>query len=106
MFERKYTDEIRERAVALVIERRKAAPEDRGVLRQVAEELGVGVQSLRIWMRRLESENTDGGDDGLVEEIEQLRTEIRELRAEYETLRGENIVLKKAFKIFTADWDA
>lgn len=77
-----YPPEFREQAVRLVRETGKTVTE-------VAHELGVSVESLRIWVKRQEIE--EGKRDGLKaaerEELERLRREVRVLREEREILR-------------------
>lgn len=46
----KYPDELRERAVRMVIEVRRETDESHGVIGRVARELGIGTESLRTWL--------------------------------------------------------
>ena len=50
----KYPDELRERAIRMVQEIRRAGGESHGVITRVARELGVGAESLRGWVNRAE----------------------------------------------------
>jgi transposase len=50
----KYPDELRERAVWMVLEIRSESGESHGVITRVARERGVGTESLRGWVRRAE----------------------------------------------------
>ncbi|MGH3109822.1 MAG: transposase, partial [Gaiellaceae bacterium] len=76
-FARKYPLELRERAVRLVFESRRP-------VREVARDLGIHHESLRVWVRRAEA------DSGL--RRDQL---TREEREELTRLRKENAELKR-----------
>ena len=104
-FEEKYSDELRDAAVARVVERRRAEPGNRSILREVAEEMEVGEQSLRLWVKRL--------DDGMFDASartswrqapkDELVARIAQLEAELATAREEIEVLKRASAIFAAE---
>ncbi|RKR75803.1 hypothetical protein [Frondihabitans australicus] len=55
-FTQKYDDATREAATARVLERRATNPDDRSVLRVVADEFNVGQQSLRAWVAEADGE--------------------------------------------------
>lgn len=59
VFERKYSDEVREDSVRRVFERRREEPANRSILREVAEEFGIGPQSLRQWVQRYDDGSYD-----------------------------------------------
>lgn len=46
----KYPDELRERAVRMVLEVREQTGERHGAVTRVAKELGIGTESLRGWV--------------------------------------------------------
>lgn len=104
-FEKKYSDELRDAAVARVVERRRAEPGNRSIMREVAEEMQVGEQSLRLWVKRL--------DDGMFDTVgrtswrqapkDELVARIAQLEAELATAREEIEVLKRASAIFAAE---
>lgn len=104
-FERKYTDEVRDAAVRRVVERRQAEPGNRSILREVAEELEVGEQSLRIWVKRLDDGMFRSGESARLRQApkEQLLARIAELEAQLEAANEEIEVLKKASAIFAAE---
>ncbi|WP_229052257.1 transposase [Aeromicrobium sp. Leaf350] len=104
-FEKKYSDELRDAAVRRVIDRRQAEPGNRSILREVAEELEVGEQSLRIWVKRLDDGMFTSGDGARLRQApkEQLLARIAELEAELASARDEIEVLKKASAIFAAE---
>jgi len=58
-FERKYSDEVRERSVERVLQRRREEPDNRSIVREVAEEFEVGPQSLRKWVARYDDGSYD-----------------------------------------------
>src|SRR5215467_10682144 len=93
-FQRPYPPEFRREAVSLV----KVSGRS---VRQVAEELGVSTESLRIWIRQ---DQLDRGerDDGLtsdqLEELRRLRKQVRELEQERE-------ILKRAVTFFARETD-
>lgn len=103
-FERKYSDEVRREAIASVVERRERFPDDRSIIRTVASEFGVGEQSLRLWLKQRNgaaggASRRESSDAAVV----RLQAEVEELTARIDALTEENYILKKAFKIITAE---
>jgi transposase len=97
---RRYSDSEKKDAVRLVVQLRKELGTDQGTVGRVARQLGIGVESLRTWVRQ---HDIDGGmkpgvttDD--MEELKALRQEVRELRRA-------NDILKKASAFFAAELD-
>jgi len=78
----KYPDELRERAVRMVLEVRRETGESFGVITRVARELGVGTESLRQWVNRAEidSGRRPGTSSVDAQRIAQLERENKELR--------------------------
>ncbi|GAA3112443.1 transposase-like protein [Kribbella aluminosa] len=64
VFDKKYSDDVRERAVERVLQRRRDEPDNRSIVREVSEEFEVGPQSLRKWVARYDdgSYDYDAGD--------------------------------------------
>ncbi|MBQ0853762.1 MULTISPECIES: hypothetical protein [Streptomyces] len=59
VFDKKYSDEVRRLAVERVRQRRLEEPENRSIVREVAEEFEVGPQSLRKWLTRYDDGSYD-----------------------------------------------
>jgi len=89
----KYPDEMRERAVRMVLEIRRDSGQSQGVIPRVAKELGIGVESLRIWVNRAEvdSGRRPGLSSGDAQRIAELEREVRELRRANDILRAASI---------------
>jgi transposase len=93
--QRRYPPELRERAVRMVLETIQQTGERFGVITRVARQLGIGSESLRIWVAQAE---VDGGRRRGVTTAEQQR--IAELEREVRELRRANEILKAASAFF------
>ncbi len=86
---RRYTEAEKERAVRAVRQLRKELGTDHGTIKRVADQTGIGVESLRSWVKQAEID--DGVKPGLTsddaERIRGLEQEVRELRRANEILR-------------------
>jgi transposase len=91
---RKYPDELRERAVRVVIESKRPVA-------QVARELGIHPESLRNWVRQAEADAGLRADRLTTEERERLKALERENR----DLRRSNEILKAASAFFARELD-
>jgi transposase len=80
--QKRYPPELKERAVRMVRKLRLADPGDQGVVSRVARQLGVGMESLRQWVKQAEVDA--GRQPGLTtvehDERKELRKEVKELR--------------------------
>ena len=98
--QRRYPPEIKERGVRMVHELRREDPADNSVITRVARQLGVGVESLRGWVKQ---DEIDGGVRPGVSTAESQ--EIDELRKEVKELRRANEILIAASSFFGAELD-
>jgi transposase len=89
--QRPYPEEFKREAVELL--RSSGRP-----LVQVARELGVSTESLRLWRKQAEIDACER--DGLTSDD---REELRELRREVRVLRQERDLLKKAAAFFAKE---
>jgi transposase len=96
----KYPDELRERAVRMVLEVRRETGEKHGTITRVAKELGVGAESLRHWVVQAEvdSGRRPGTSSADTQRIAELEREVRELRRA-------NDILKAASVFFATELD-
>jgi transposase len=87
--QRKYPEELRERATRMMVEARRDPATARGAIRRIAEQLGVHPEALRSWVKRAEVD--DGVRPGTTSDdarrIAELEREIRELKRANEILR-------------------
>jgi len=88
--QRKYPEELRERAVKMVFEIREQDGKGRGELARVGRQLGVHPEALRSWVKQAE---IDGGErpgttTGDKQRIAELEREVRELRRANEILKA------------------
>ena len=97
---RRYSPELKERAVRLVRQLRAETGEKIGTVKRVAEQLDVGPESLRAWVKQDEIDNGDrvGTTTADSEELKALRQENKELRRA-------NAILKSASAFFAAELD-
>jgi transposase len=98
--QRKYPEELRERAVKMVFEVRDQDGKGRGELARVARQLGVHPEALRTWVRQAE---IDGGVRPGVTTEESRR--IAELERENRELRRANEILRAASAYFARELD-
>jgi transposase len=97
---KRYPPELKERAVRMVIDLQRQDRNDHGVVGRVARQLGVGVESLRTWVKQAE---VDGGRRAGVTTAE--HDELIELRKEVKELRRANDILQAAASFFGAELD-
>jgi transposase len=90
----KYPDELRERAVRHVFESGRP-------IAQVAKDLGVHREALRLWVRQAEADAGERGDRLTTAE----REELARLRGEVRQLRKANEILKAASVFFAGELD-
>jgi transposase len=98
--QRRYSQELKDRAVRLVVQLREETGERHGSVKRVADQLGIGVESLRSWVRQHDIDHGDrpGTASADAERIKHLEHEVRELRRA-------NAILKSASAFFAAELD-
>jgi transposase len=88
--QRKYPEELRERAVRMVLEIRAREGKGGGEVARVARQLGVHRETLRVWVRQAEvdSGQRPGTTTDDARRIAELEREVRELRRANEILKA------------------
>ena len=88
--QRKYPEELRERAVKMVLEVRGREGKGHGELARVGRQLGVHPEALRSWMKQTEIDSGErpGTTTGDRQRISELEREVRELRRANEILKA------------------
>jgi len=97
---RKYPEEVRERAVRLVLDVEEEAGSVTGACRRVGEQLGINADTLRGWVKQAQ---IDAGVRPGVTTSESAR--IRELEKDNAELRRANAILRTASAFFAAELD-
>ena len=96
----KYSDELRERAVRLVLDHGHEYGSQWEAICSVAEKLGPKPETVRLWVRRAERDS--GRRPGAT--TDEL-AELRRLKRENAELRRANDILKVAAHFFGAELD-
>ena len=91
----KFSDEVRERAVRMVLEHGPEHGSQWEAIRSIAGKIGCSPEALRIWLRRFE---IDSGRRTGVTSDEQAR--LKDLEREVRELRRANEILRKASAYF------
>ena len=91
----KFSPEVQERAVRMVLEQTERHGSRWGATRAIAEKLGCSPETLRKWVERIERDQ--GSRPGLTT---QERERMRELEHEVFELRRTNEILRKASAYF------
>jgi transposase len=95
---KKYSDELRERAVRLVFESERP-------IAHVARDLGVHKEALRLWVRQAEADAGSRNDRLTTEQRERLKAlerENRDLRKANEILKAASVFFAKELETGTA----
>jgi transposase len=95
--QRKYGQELRERATRMALDARQDAVTRVGAIGRIAEQLGIHPEALRTWVRQAE---VDGGVRPGTTSAEATR--IAELEREVRELRRANEILKTSAAFFAA----
>jgi transposase len=97
---RRYSQEEKDAAVRMVRTLRVELGTEQGTIARVARQLGYGVESVRLWVRRAE---IDEGHAPGVTSDEAAR--VRALEQEVRELRRANEILRRAATFFGAELD-
>ena len=92
---RRFSPEVRERAVRMVLEHAEKHESQWAAIRSIAEKLGCAAETLRSWVRQ--AERDAGERPGLTTDE---RTRLKQLERENFELRRANEILKKASAYF------
>jgi transposase len=92
---RKYSPEVRERAVRMVFEHASEYGSQWEAMVSIAAKIGCTAETLRKWVRRAEIDS--GRRDGLSSDE---RARLKELEREVRELRRANEILRKASAFF------
>jgi len=96
----KYPEELRDRAVRMVLEVRAETGERHGAVTRIAKQLGIGPESLRQWVNQAE---VDSGHRAGTSSADAQR--IAELERDNRELRRANDILKAASIFFATELD-
>jgi len=92
---KKYSLEVRERAVRLVFEQQEQHASQWAAISSIAEKIGCTPETLRSWVRRAERDS--GKRPGLATDE---RQRLRDLEREVRELKRANEILRKASAYF------
>jgi transposase len=98
--QRKYPEELRERAVKMVLEIREREGKGHGEIARVGRQLGIHPEAVRTWIRQRE---VGGGQRPGTTTADSQR--IAELERENRELRRANEILKAASAYFARELD-
>ena len=91
----RFSQEVRERAVRMVLEHRDQYGSQWEAICSIAEKIGCSSEALRKWVRRAEIDS--GRRDGLTSDE---RAHLKDLERENRELRRANEILRKASAYF------
>lgn len=97
---KKYPDELKARAIELVIHAQSDPTTAHGAAGRVADQLGLNRETLRSWVSAHKKSGATTVDESL-----DLEAENRRLRAELAESRRANEILKRASAFFAAELD-
>ena len=100
---RRYPRELRERAVRMVLQTMEETGEEKGVISRVAKELGITMESLRVWVRQAQKDEHRSAAD--IAEIEKLKKANKGLEQRNKELERSNEILKSAAAFFARELD-
>ena len=91
----RYSPEVRERAVRMVLEHRGEYASEWAAIQSVASKIGCSAETLRNWVRRTQVDT--GSREGVTSEE---RARVKDLEREVRELRRANEILRKASAYF------
>ena len=91
----RYSQEVRERAVRLVLEHRGEYASEWAAIESIATKIGCSAETLRNWVRRTQVDT--GSREGMTSEE---RARVKDLERENRELRRANEILRKASAYF------
>ena len=98
---RKYPDELRERAIRLVLDAKaEQGGTAKGAYRRIGDQLGINPETLRTWV--VQTEVDAGARAGTTTD---QAARLAELERENRELRRANAILKSASAFFAAELD-
>ena len=97
---RKYPDELRERAIRLVLDIEEETGSTTAACRRIGAELGINSDTLRGWVKQAQ---IDSGKRHGLSSADAAR--IRQLERENAELRRANAILRTASAFFAAELD-
>ena len=98
--QRRYPEELRERAVRMAVDARRDPVTRAGALQRVGGQLGVNPETLRGWVNQAE---IDSGQRAGTTTSDAQR--LAELEREVKELRRSNAILRSASAFFAAELD-
>ena len=83
MGQKKYPDELRERATRMALDTLADPTRAKGAIRRIADELGVHPEALRTWVKKtqIDQGTRPGTTTDEAQRIKELEKEVRELRS-------------------------
>jgi transposase len=91
----RYSQEVRERAVRMVLEHRGEYASEWAAIQSIATKIGCSAETLRNWVRRTQVDA--GSREGVTREE---RARVKDLEREVRELRRANEILRKASAYF------
>ena len=98
--QKRYPQEVRERAVRMVLEHMEEHGSQWAAIQSIAAKLGMSPETLRLWVRQ--AERDEGLRPGLTSDE---RSRMKALERENRELRRANEILKSAAAFFGAELD-
>ena len=97
MGQKKYPDELRERATRMTLEALADPARAKGAIRRIADELGVHPEALRTWVKKaqIDQGTRPGTTTDEAQRIKELEKEVRELRRANAILKSASACLSR-----------